>query len=276
QIGTITLDNASNNNTLMRELQRLLKKEDIPFDAEGNRIRYRTGKTDPLYAAALKRDPISLTRKLVKVLRSSWGRRQGLRDTIADGNRRQFFRDGKEIKHQELLRDVDTRWSSLFLMINRLIELYEAIDTYLNKAEQRSIRNHALSDMELRVLLDIRQLLHVFHLMQELLSAEKTPTLAMTIPIYEQLLRILRYLARTTLKPLAHAINASIARIEKYMAKAKSTRVYSLSMVVHPHFRFDWIQKYWGDEAAADARRWTRELVSNITYQYSYTCSLTS
>jgi len=35
----ITLDNASNNNTLMEELATELEKLGIPFDKDGNRIR---------------------------------------------------------------------------------------------------------------------------------------------------------------------------------------------------------------------------------------------
>lgn len=35
----ITLDNASNNNTLMEELSTELEKLGIPFDKDGNRIR---------------------------------------------------------------------------------------------------------------------------------------------------------------------------------------------------------------------------------------------
>ncbi len=39
QIGMITLDNASNNNTMMEEMASELGKLDIPFNVDGNRIR---------------------------------------------------------------------------------------------------------------------------------------------------------------------------------------------------------------------------------------------
>lgn len=35
----ITLDNASNNDTFMRELENLFKAAGIPFERDGNRIR---------------------------------------------------------------------------------------------------------------------------------------------------------------------------------------------------------------------------------------------
>ncbi|EUC65081.1 hypothetical protein RSOL_496520, partial [Rhizoctonia solani AG-3 Rhs1AP] len=39
KVGSITLDNASNNNTMMEELTRLIRAEGYDFDKEGNRIR---------------------------------------------------------------------------------------------------------------------------------------------------------------------------------------------------------------------------------------------
>ena len=40
--GHFTLDNASNNETGMRELERLLMKHDIDFDEDDNRVMYVT------------------------------------------------------------------------------------------------------------------------------------------------------------------------------------------------------------------------------------------
>jgi len=40
QIGWITLDNASNNDTFMSSLERELNARGIPFERDGNRIRY--------------------------------------------------------------------------------------------------------------------------------------------------------------------------------------------------------------------------------------------
>ncbi|KAL0957781.1 hypothetical protein HGRIS_001558 [Hohenbuehelia grisea] len=40
QVGAITLDNASNNNTFLENLEEILISKGIPFDRDGNRIRY--------------------------------------------------------------------------------------------------------------------------------------------------------------------------------------------------------------------------------------------
>jgi len=39
-MGQVTMDNAKNNNTMMTELEAELTKRGIPFDRDGNRLRY--------------------------------------------------------------------------------------------------------------------------------------------------------------------------------------------------------------------------------------------
>lgn len=193
---------------------------------------------DPAYAAALLHDPISIARKLVKSLRSSFGRRQGLRDAIAEGNASGTFTDRRKITHAELLRDVDTRWSSMYFMIDRFIEVYPGVRHYIDHPNQKGLRLQGLNNDELRVLLDIRQFLSLFHGVQMTLSHERTPTLSTTIPTYEFLLALLRA-NRTILPPLVHAINESIARLEKYVNKARQTHVYALAIGMSCFLRTD-------------------------------------
>ncbi|EKM51157.1 uncharacterized protein PHACADRAFT_103191, partial [Phanerochaete carnosa HHB-10118-sp] len=258
----ITLDNASNNDTMMRELERLLCRDGIPFHHEGNRIRPSRARTSP--------DPVARCRTLVRSCRISWARRRDLRQTIIlTMESKQLELEGQNepessqepAKPKELLRDVDTRWSALFMMIDRLLELYEAIDALLNAQKQKDIRKHALDEMELRVLADIREFLYVFHCVQELLSSNKTPTLPLSIPMYKSLMELLRML-RGRLPMLENAINASLGRLRKYLSRARRSKAYALAMILHLEYKFTWIDKYWTAEEAADARRWLQEAVS--------------
>lgn len=83
--------------------------------------------------------------------------------------------------------------------------------------------------MTLRVLGDIRRVLEVFHVVQEVVSAQKTPTLSMVLPLYENLIVMLKNLA-TELGEISHAINASIHKLEDYLSFSRRTRIYSLAM----------------------------------------------
>ena len=86
-----------------------------------------------------------------------------------------------------------------------------------------------MSNIQLTVLDGIRQFLNVFNDVQQLVSAEKTPTLAIVLPVYEQLITILNGLKRE-IPNLAHAISASIEKLEEYMSKARATDMYILAM----------------------------------------------
>ena len=94
------------------------------FDARGNVELER-------WFAGIKRDPLRCAQKLIQFLRSSDQRREGLRKFIEDGNRHEWFTgkddNGKRIPlhipQLELLRDVKTRWDSVYMMLECLRQL---------------------------------------------------------------------------------------------------------------------------------------------------------
>lgn len=70
------------------------------------------------YATAIQSDPVGRTRQIVATCRKSGQRREGLqKKPIATG-------DDTNIWLVQLLRDCETRWSSTFNIIDRLIELH--------------------------------------------------------------------------------------------------------------------------------------------------------
>jgi hypothetical protein len=91
----------------------------------------RIPSTDPdkqTFEEAVKRDPIALGRAVVRSIRASGQRRQNFHDTIKDGNDKHWFGvddDGEYIvmPFLQLLRDVKTRWDSVYGMISRLREM---------------------------------------------------------------------------------------------------------------------------------------------------------
>lgn len=155
--GWWTLDNASNNDTFMKELATNLTARDIPFSATGNRIRCfphmvniavqhtltafneyppepdapdspspppppgpssqgaNAGdeETPETYEEALANHPIAKCREIVKALRISSARREEFA-RIASEN---------DLPVLELMRDVDTRWDTVYEMIRRVVEM---------------------------------------------------------------------------------------------------------------------------------------------------------
>jgi hypothetical protein len=156
------MDNASNNATMLQELARLLEERDIVFDPIDRKVmcyahvidlctgrvidaltKKRTGDDDdddssglPLptthneqtYDEAVARDPIALGRAVVRAIRASGTRRDAFDELIETGNKKGYFTAGQpaqtvEVKKLQLLRDVRTRWDSVYYMLNRLREL---------------------------------------------------------------------------------------------------------------------------------------------------------
>ena len=161
QIGHWTLDNASNNTTFMEELATLLRARDIDFDPIDRRImcfphiiniccqhviadftNADLAEASTEFVAALppdlpdrqtfeeavKRDPVALGRNIVRVLRSSGQRRDLFDDIVQDGNVKGWFQAGTPPEHiqlplVQLLRDMITRWDTVFYMVRRLREM---------------------------------------------------------------------------------------------------------------------------------------------------------
>jgi hypothetical protein len=93
----------------------------------------------------------------------------------------------------------------------------------------------ALTETEIQLLVDIRHVLQVFHCVQELVSAEKTPTLSTVLPMYERLITMLTELLKA-MPQLAFAIDAGINKLREYLNYSQNTRMYILAMGRHFFF----------------------------------------
>jgi hypothetical protein len=83
------------------------------------------------WAKGLRRNPLKRARRLIRFLRASDQRKNLLRTVIEEGNERSWFtmkdKQGKrvviDVPQLQLLRDVKTRWDSVYLMLDRLRSL---------------------------------------------------------------------------------------------------------------------------------------------------------
>jgi hypothetical protein len=150
KVGHFTLDNAGNNGTMMQHLETMLGDRDITFDAADRRVMCfahiidlsskqvtsnasnavdnlgdDSPQSDDETAVS---DPIARGRNVVRVIRGSGMRREAFDEVIKNGNDRGWFKRGQpltvvKIKPRQLLRDVRTRWDSIYLMLNRLRDM---------------------------------------------------------------------------------------------------------------------------------------------------------
>ncbi|KDQ06613.1 hypothetical protein BOTBODRAFT_91089, partial [Botryobasidium botryosum FD-172 SS1] len=287
-LGAFTLDNAFNNNTMLEHLELKLREVDIPFDRDGNRIRcfphvvniavqavldaiptcadsplsfHRVGfpthaivfSADSEYADALRHDPMKLCRGLISSCRASGQRRLELRKVIEEGNRHGDF-GAEGMRVLQLLTDSPTRWDSTYNMTDR------AIESFILRPKQLELRQYILSEIEQAILQDIRQILSVPHATQQLLSAEKTPTLSVALPAYEVMIDTWKSFI-DVFPELAPAIQAGLDKLNEYVQRSRKTKLYALAMVINPTIKFEWIEKHWSADEQAKAKEWLRNSV---------------
>ncbi|KIO23189.1 hypothetical protein M407DRAFT_43807, partial [Tulasnella calospora MUT 4182] len=178
---------------------------------------------------ALHRGIVSICRSIVVFCRASGSRRTGLRQVILDGNAAGWFGQNVRLPEHQLLRDVPTRWSSTFFMIDRFLELWPVNALSHFHSLQFSHLLWCCRDKEIAALRDIQQILEIPHSAQEALSAEKTPTLSLTLPLYEDVIGSLR-LVQKTIPEMAYAIEAAIVKLNEYVLRARKSRIHALSM----------------------------------------------
>ncbi|KAF8833107.1 hypothetical protein BDN67DRAFT_1060585 [Paxillus ammoniavirescens] len=258
KLGQITMDNASNNNTMMRELEHLLRARGVAFHHDGNRK----------YVATLERDLVGTGQGVVTACRASGQRRWDLRKLIEDGNDSGYWK-GKMINpaHDsmpkvQLLRDCETRWSSTFNLIDRIILLHPAIVRFLQRPEHSDLCHLSLNDYEIGVLCDIHQALEIPHVAQQTFSFERTPTLSMAIPLYKMLNHEWKNL-KATIPELSHYISVATGKIDEYIEEGRKTRIYALAMILNPAMKFEWMKAHWLPEDVKKAQNWILEMVSS-------------
>lgn len=91
------------------------------YDADGNTVLDE-------WLAGIKRDPLRRARRVIRLLRSSDQRKELFREFIRTGNERKWFTgiddNGERVTIQipelQPLRDVKTRWDSVYMMLERL------------------------------------------------------------------------------------------------------------------------------------------------------------
>jgi hypothetical protein len=158
QLGWLTLDNASNNKTVMEELAKRLAIRDIPFHLAHRRIMCfphiinictqhileAFSKSNPQelhamfaaedlfldpaekdrYLAAVIRRPSNLGQETIHSICASGLRRDQFADMVKAGNARGWVHDLAghpiQVPQKELIHDVVTRWDSTYYMLNCL------------------------------------------------------------------------------------------------------------------------------------------------------------
>jgi len=100
---------------------------------------------------------------------------------------------------------------------------------FLDKPKYAGLASLQFTADEYQVLHDILTVLDIPFSAQELLSAEKTPTLSVALPAFEMLVNAWTIL-QAALPELSHYIGVGIHKIREYVQKGRESRIYALAM----------------------------------------------
>ncbi|KAI0071393.1 hypothetical protein K474DRAFT_1607015, partial [Panus rudis PR-1116 ss-1] len=194
---------------------------------------------DQQYIEVLASDVVARSRNTVNTCRSGTLRREKFEDAIKKANERAAFGrepsptanpdDGKPIQKptMDLLRDVETRWSSTYSMLDRLLEFRPAVSILLRELEH--LAAHDFDKLGWHVVDDVREFLKVHHRVHAVVNFEKTVSICVVIPVYEKLLSLLKKLEEAT-PLLIHAIKASMDKLEEYLNIERKKPIYSIAV----------------------------------------------
>jgi hypothetical protein len=110
-----------------------------------------------------------------------------------------------------------------------LLTPHQAIHLMVQEPQHISFARYILSDAQLYLLNDILDILDIAHEVQQLLSAEKTPTLPLAMPLFEQFLVNLKEQQRRT-PYLAPFIEVAVEHLTKYIHECRSLKLYGMAM----------------------------------------------
>ncbi|KIK87432.1 hypothetical protein PAXRUDRAFT_35370 [Paxillus rubicundulus Ve08.2h10] len=194
------------------------------------------------YAMAAEADPVGGTWKIQVIKNGNencmWGK-----EVVQNSDGTEELQDIK-LHNLQLLQDCETCWSSTHLMVDCLIELYAAVQTFLVFRKESKMQNLQLSQTEFQVINDIWQILLIPHRTQELLSAEKMPTISTTLPAYEVLVEVWQRLC-LQLWELSHYIGVGISKINEYVQAGCKSHIYALAIIINPTSKMTWIKEHW-------------------------------
>ncbi|KAH9060224.1 hypothetical protein EDB87DRAFT_1729366, partial [Lactarius vividus] len=153
----------------------------------------------------------------------------------------------------QLICDVETRWSSVYLMIKRAVILREAIDRFI----QDEGGPDPLDEDDWMVLKGLQRILQIPFWYQQILSYQKTPTLCGTLAAFEVFINSLNELAINLMTEgldIGLIIKKGTKKIESYSTQAIETPVHLLSMVLNPMLKLEWFKQHYPSYVAETAK----------------------
>ncbi|KAH7459105.1 hypothetical protein FOMA001_g19259 [Fusarium oxysporum f. sp. matthiolae] len=259
KLGYFVMDNAGNNDTMMRSLSLgLLRRYDIQYDPKVHRLRCQ-GHIINLAAKAflfvtdnekLELDDPGVHNVTLKHI-EAW-RKKGPLGKIHNFVvfiQRSVQRSQKflTISHnRKLARDNDTRWSSWYNMLRVALNLRDAIDGYFNKWMELDCAGDELSSEDWIILEKIKSFLEKLKMTTKALESSfatlDNVLLAMDFVLAQFEAGKEAYIDDPIMAPM---YNSGWAKLDKYYRLTDESPAYVAAIVLHPSHKWHYIQENW-------------------------------
>ncbi|OWT42367.1 BED zinc finger domain-containing protein [Pochonia chlamydosporia 170] len=239
KLGYFVMDNATNNDTMMKSLSlALLRQFDIQYDPKSHRLRCQ-GHIINLAAKSflfvtgnetLEHEDSGLHNVTLKQI-EAWRRKGPLAITAG------------------LARDNDTRWNSWYTMLRAALNLREAIDGYFNKWVEADCAGDRLSAEDWTILEKIESFLEKLKMTTKALESSFATLdhvlLAMDFVLAQFEAGKEAYTDDPIMAPM---YNSGWAKLDKYYRLTDESPAYVAAIVLHPSHKWHYIHENWKRE----------------------------
>ncbi|KIM73907.1 hypothetical protein PILCRDRAFT_80649, partial [Piloderma croceum F 1598] len=134
-----------------------------------------------------------------------------------------------ELPLVQLLRDIITRWDTVYYMVRRLHEMHPAIEHFLAMPVNRDLAKHRMTDMEWSVLLDVQVVLEIPHAVQQTMLSDTNLVLTGSISAFEIFMTSWERLAERHPR-LKGWIDVGLGWANQYYSQMDLTKAYVITM----------------------------------------------
>lgn len=255
KVVAITTDNASNNISAMKKLTQAINLS--PLESVNLKfVHYKcvAHVFDLGVRQAMKslKETVRAVREVVLAIRSSSKRKEAFADI-----QKRLIQDGKQKTNGplELAEDVDHRWNSALILIERAFLLREAIDYMLEHTQGME----GMDDIDWPTLEVVIEFLKPFHEASKKLCSASDVTISFVSFVVPRLLDHCTKFEANEIVSISDAAKSLKAKLTNYASELYHP-IVNLAYVLDPRYK----TKHLSDEVARNVRNQLRELMDKI------------
>jgi hypothetical protein len=251
RLGCLTMDNASNNDTLARSLRENLQDVCNDWSPEEGRIPCLPHMINLAVKSFLKFfddgelpenestvSPIKRLRYVVRKLRSSPSQRQKFLGHCELAN----------VDKLMLILDVPTRWNSTFYMIKRAIKVREGLKNWLStdpEIGKVKLGFFQLTSAEWKILEKMCFVLEKFESASNMMSGGTYPTLSLVMPVFIELFTFIEKESEkcSEIDDLKEPLGAAHGVLAKYFSFTDDSPYYLYAVLLDPRFKKTYLDR---------------------------------